>query len=230
MPTTTKTEEFTGFPPELFRFLAGLEADNSKSYWDAHADVWATKIKAPVAALMAELDPEFGPLRTFRPNRDVRFAKDKSPYKTWVGITNTDRASGGVGVFMSATADGLTMAGGAMLLESDQLGRYREAVLSPAAGRKLDEIRRDLADHQLSIGPGDFPVYKRLPAGCPADHPRADLLRWKGAIVIERSAVASWVHTPQMADRVTEVWRATQPLLGWIQCHVGASAKPASRR
>lgn len=230
MATTTKTDEFTGFPPELFSFLAGLEKDNSKTYWDAHADTWATKIKAPVAALMEELDPEFGPLRTFRPNRDVRFSKDKSPYKTWVGITNTDRATGGIGCFLSATAHGLEMAGGAMLLESDQLSRYRDAVVSASAGQELDEIRRDLAERKLDVGPGEFPLYKRVPAGYPADHPRADLLLWKGAIVIKQFDLGGWVHTPRLADRVRDVWGGAQPLLSWIDRHVGDSTKPASRR
>lgn len=226
----TRTETFSGFPPELFTFLSGLEIDNSKTYWDAHADIWSTKIKARVAALMEELDPEFGPLRTFRPNRDVRFSKDKSPYKTWVGVTNTDRAAGGVGCFLSATANGLDIAGGAMLLESDQLIRYRDAVVSPSAGRELDEIRRALAEQKLELGPGDFPVYKRFPAGYPSDHPRAELLLWKGAIVIKHFDLAAWMHTPRLADRVRDVWGSTQPLLDWIGRHVGPSSKPALRR
>ncbi len=225
-----ETEKFTGFPPELFSFLAGLERDNSKSYWDAHTDTWLTKVKPSIAALMEELNCEFGPLRTFRPNRDVRFSKDKSPYKTWVGITNTDRATGGIGCFMSATASELQVAGGAMRLESDQLSRYREAIVSSSAGDEMDEIRQNLVDRDLDVGPGEFPVYKRFPAAYDANHPRAEMLLWKGVIVIAKYDIDSWVHTPHLADQVREVWGSAQPLLRWIDHHVGQSSKPASRR
>ena len=59
--------------------------DNTKSFWTAHKDVYDTAVKAPMAALVAALEPEFGKAKVFRPYRDVRFAKDKTPYKTHQG-------------------------------------------------------------------------------------------------------------------------------------------------
>jgi DnaJ-class molecular chaperone len=73
---------FEGWPPEAFAFYAGLEADNAKPYWTAHRATFDTVVHAPLAALVEELEPRFGPGRILRPYRDVRFAKDKSPYRT----------------------------------------------------------------------------------------------------------------------------------------------------
>ncbi|MER7756975.1 DUF2461 family protein, partial [Kitasatospora sp. NPDC097643] len=131
MTTDERTDgkrEFTGFPAELFTFLEGLEQDNSKAYWEAHRAVWEASVKDPVERLMADLAPEFGPLRTFRPNRDVRFSQDKTPYKTWVGVATSERAVGGIGAFLRVDADCLRLAGGAMALAPDQIKRFRAAV------------------------------------------------------------------------------------------------------
>ncbi len=74
-------KDFRGFPPELFTFFEELEKDNSKSFSDAHKPVWEEQVRAPMRALLDELAEEFGQLRMFRPNRDVRSSKDKSPYR-----------------------------------------------------------------------------------------------------------------------------------------------------
>src|ERR1051325_11884594 len=73
---------FRGWPAEALEFYEGLEADNSKTYWTAHKTVYDEKVHAPMLALLAELEPEFGAGKIFRPYRDVRFSADKSPYKT----------------------------------------------------------------------------------------------------------------------------------------------------
>lgn len=80
--------EFRGFAPELFTFFEGLAKDNSKSFWNAHRAEWEQYVRDPMRALLEDLAGEFGPLRMFRPNRDMRFSKDKSPYKLWVGATS----------------------------------------------------------------------------------------------------------------------------------------------
>ncbi len=76
---------FRGWPAEALDFYEGLEADNSKTYWTAHKAVYDDLVRAPMDQLLAELEPEFGAGKVFRPYRDVRFSADKSPYKTHLG-------------------------------------------------------------------------------------------------------------------------------------------------
>lgn len=228
--TRPEAENFSGLPPELFEFLAGLEADNTKEYWQANRDTYTEFVKNPVEALKDELAVEFGPIKGFRPNRDVRFSKDKTPYKTWVGFTTTERAVGGVGSFWQATADGIKLATGAMMLESDQLSRYRDALIDDRAGAEFDRLRADLAEKKLQVGPGDIPQYKRTPSGYPKEHPRSAELHWKGAIVIKSFDRAKWMYTRELVKRIREVWAGAEPLLGWFENHVGPSTKPSRRR
>ena len=82
---------FRGWPAEALEFYEGLEADNSKAYWTAHKDVYETVVLSPMKAIAAELAPEFGDGKVFRPNRDVRFSTDKSPYKTHIGSPPAER-------------------------------------------------------------------------------------------------------------------------------------------
>ena len=76
---------FDGFPSAALDFYDDLEIDNTKSFWEAHKAVYAAAVKAPMVALTEALAPEFGAAKIFRPYRDVRFAKDKTPYKTHQG-------------------------------------------------------------------------------------------------------------------------------------------------
>ena len=78
----SRRKRFDGFPERALIFYEGLEADNSKPYWTDHKAVYEECVQAPMLALLAELEPEFGAAKFFRPYRDVRFAKDKTPYKT----------------------------------------------------------------------------------------------------------------------------------------------------
>ena len=76
-----------GWPTDAVEFFEGLEADNSKTYWQEHKVTYETKVRVPMDALLAELAQEFGAGKVFRPYRDVRFSKDKSPYKTNIAAT-----------------------------------------------------------------------------------------------------------------------------------------------
>jgi uncharacterized protein (DUF2461 family) len=80
---------FTGFGEGAVEFYDGLVADNSKAYWTDQRAVYEAEVRAPMQALLAELEPEFGPGKIFRPYRDVRFSHDKTPYKThwWRAVT-----------------------------------------------------------------------------------------------------------------------------------------------
>jgi uncharacterized protein (DUF2461 family) len=73
---------FRGWPEEFQRFFIGLELDNSKRYFEANRDTYDESVRAPMVALMESLEDDYGPAKVFRANRDIRFSKDKSPYKT----------------------------------------------------------------------------------------------------------------------------------------------------
>ena len=77
--------EFAGFPVAALDFYDDLEVDNTKSFWEKHKHVYEESVKAPMLAMCDALGKEFGDAKIFRPYRDVRFAKDKTPYKTAQG-------------------------------------------------------------------------------------------------------------------------------------------------
>src|SRR5688500_16918307 len=112
---------FEGFPDEGLVFYEGLEADNSKTYWQRNKAAYDEHVRAPLQALLDELAPEVGTAKGCRPHRDVRFSHDKTPYKTHQGaVVHADGAGTG-GWYVQSSAEGLTVAGGSWRLESDQV-------------------------------------------------------------------------------------------------------------
>jgi uncharacterized protein (TIGR02453 family) len=205
---------FTGWRAEAIEFFDGLEVDNSKAYWEAHKAAYLQFVKAPMEALLDELSPEFGAVKIFRPNRDIRFSNDKSPYKTNIAAI----VGGG---YVTLSAGGLGAGSGMYHMESDQLDRYRRALDDDAAGADIDEIVRVVrkTDNEL-IAHGEL---KTAPRGYPKDHPRVDLLRSKGLTVWRAWEPAPWLSTAKAKDRVLAVLRAAVPLNEWLAKHVGPS-------
>ncbi|GAA3197311.1 DUF2461 domain-containing protein [Actinocorallia longicatena] len=203
---------FTGFPDETFEFFEGLAADNSRSYWQANKHVYDACVAGPLRALFGELEEEFGEAKLFRPYRDVRFAKDKSPYKTHLGGLVD-------GYYFGVDAGGITCAGGFSAQEPDRLARYRAAVTAPASGLALEEILAALTAEGLRIE--HFDAVKTRPRGVPADHPRVDLMRYKMMYCGTGWPPEDWVTTAEAADRVRATWRLLTPLVTWGRTHLG---------
>lgn len=215
---------FTGFPPEALAFFAGLEADNSRTYWEAHKATWEGSVREPMENLLDDLAAEFGPFRPFRPYRDVRFSKDKSPYKTQFGAVS-DRAGGSHYVHLAAS--GLFAASGMYVMAPDQLERYRTAVDHDRHGTELRRIVDALAEAGVAVGPGGDAPLKTAPRGYPKDHPRIGLLRWKGVAAGREFGAHAWLQTPEAVARVATFWRAAAPLSTWLGAHVGPSREVA---
>ena len=206
---------FRGWPSEAIEFYEGLEADNSKSYWTAHKEVYEASVRAPMAELVAELEPEFGPGKIFRPYRDLRFSADKSPYKTSIAATI------GPG-YVHLTARGLGVARGRYEMDREQLQRYREAVADDRSGNELDRLVAAIRRGEIDVVGHD--VLKTAPKGYPADHPRIEFLRYKGLIAWKEWPVAAWFGTSEPKRRITAFLRDTQPLSEWLDTYVGGSA------
>jgi len=210
---------FDGFPEEALDFYEGLEADNSRTYWQLHRAAYEECVRAPMQALLAALEPEFGPGKIFRPHRDVRFSADKSPYKTHCGAVLSE-AKGHAGGYVQLSAAGLLVAGGYYATESDQVERYRRAAAEDVPGRRLERIVADLHSAGYEIGGQRL---KTSPRGYPKDHLRADLLRHRSLYAHRSFKPEPWLHTAAVLDAVRDAWRAFEPLNDWLADQVGPS-------
>ncbi len=86
---------FQGWPEAALDFFEGLEHDNSKAYWTAHRHIYDEAVLGPMTELTEDLGQEFGPVKIFRPYRDIRFSADKSPYRTEAGAIARDLRTSG---------------------------------------------------------------------------------------------------------------------------------------
>jgi uncharacterized protein (TIGR02453 family) len=205
---------FTGFGEGAVEFYDGLIADNSKPYWTDQRAVYEADVRAPMEALLAALEPEFGPGKIFRPYRDVRFSHDKTPYKTHCGATAGP-------FYVQVGADGLMAAGGYYRMAPDQVARYRTAVDDERRGSDLE--KRLAALDGLTVA-GE--TLKTRPRGFDLDHPRIDLLRHKGLYAWRAWEPDDVLHEPGTQERVASTWRVLQPLMEWLADHVGPSEQP----
>ena len=202
---------FTGWPIEAVEFYEGLQADNSKVYWQRHKPSYDECVRAPMEQLLAELADEFGPGKIFRPYRDVRFSADKTPYKT------NCAAQLGLG-YVSFSADGLSVGAGLYQPDPAALRRYRAAVDDDASGAGLVSVVADL--HRAGFETMAHEVLKTAPRGFAKDHPRVELLRHKGIAAMKTWPPAAWLGTAAAKDRVLAGLRTAGPLTEWLNRYV----------
>lgn len=202
---------FTGWRGDFQGFFLGLRANNSKAYFEAHRRQYEEEVRGPMMALLADLEAEFGPAHLARPNRDIRFSADKSPYKLNV------YASADEGGYVALDATGLVAAGGRYMMDADQLARFRKAIAADKTGSELVGIVAALRKKGYDVEGQEL---KRVPPPFPQDHPRGDLLRHKRLIYWKRWGVERWIATGKARDRVADVWRAGEPLNSWLSKHL----------
>jgi uncharacterized protein (TIGR02453 family) len=202
---------FAGFPVAALDFYDDLEVDNTRAYWEKHKDVYTESVKAPMAALCAALAPEFGEAKVFRPYRDVRFAKDKTPFKTHQGAFVP--AGPATGWYVEVSARGVRTGAGFYEASSPRLASIRAAIDDDRRGQELERLLAGLAADGWDVAGERL---KTTPRGYPADHPRIGLLRHKSMTVGRSHGFEPVVHTPELLDVVRDDWRALRPFVEWV--------------
>ncbi len=211
---------FRGFPPEAFDFYARLALDNSKAFWTANRETFEADVRDPMRALAADLEPEIGTFHIFRPNRDVRFSKDKSPYKTSHAMAT--EGEGGEVYYLQLDAEGVLAATGYHQMARDQLARYRGAVDDATSGEELVRIVAEL-EGAYEIGGRELTT---APRGYPRDHQRVRFLQHKGMTASKRFGTPKWVSTAKARGRFVDAWNRAGTLNEWLNTHVGPSEEP----
>ncbi len=202
-----------GIPLAALDFYEDLEADNSKSFWTANKHVYTEQVKAPLEALTADLAREFGSPKLFRPYRDVRFSKDKTPYKTHQGVWFGETSR-----YFHISAEGLMVAAGYWETSSSQVERLRRAVADDVSGPALQRAVAAVTKARFDVGGQQL---TRVPPGYPKDHPRADLLRHKTLTAHRQLGCPAWLSTPKAGSEIGKALRSLAPLVSWLDTHVG---------
>jgi uncharacterized protein (TIGR02453 family) len=209
---------FRGFSQRAVAFYAELTADNTREYWTAHKAIYEAEVRDPMRALLADLEAEFGPAKIFRPHRDTRFSKDKTPYKTGQAALIGDGA--GVGYYLQIDARGLSVGGGFRAHAPEQVTRYRSAVADESTGSAVGDIVAELRAAGFDI---EGEPVKTTPRGYAADHPRIELLRCRSLMAVKAFGAPEWLPTPRTRDEVRDTWRLITPLNGCVAANVGSA-------
>jgi len=207
-----KPTAFEGFPAAALDFYDDLEVDNTKSFWEAHKHVYQESVLGPMKALTAALEPEFGAAKIFRPYRDVRFSKDKTPYKThqgaFVGVAEA------TGYYLELSPRGVRVGAGFYHAPSDRLAAFRGAIVHDRFGPELERLLAEVEKDGFEVGGERL---KTTPRGFDAGHPRIDLLRHKSLTAGRSLGFEPVIHTPELADAVRDDWRSLRPLVEWCR-------------
>ena len=230
----TATDTFTGFRPEAIQFLADLAENNTRDWFTPRKAEYERLLKEPLAALCVALDGAFrargiplegDPTRSpFRIYRDVRFSKDKSPYKTNVAASFPWAEGGGAdgphgfgeggnpGGYFHMSPGEVYIGGGMWHPPTAKLAAFRSAVAddpkrvrgswtNPSSRRRSGRSRGD--------------KLTRVPPGFPKDHPEADLLKQKD-LTFGRRLADDDVFSPGLPDLIAETFEAAVPVMRWL--------------
>lgn len=213
-------DAFSGFKPEAVEFLRNLAAHNDRTWFQPRKADYERLLKEPMEELCVVLSGEFvrrdlpldaDPRRSpFRIYRDIRFSKDKSPYKTWVSASFPWNGEGrGVGGYFSLSGEQAYVGGGCWHPDTPRLAAWRRAVAEDpeAVHAALDE-----PGFKAAFGSVEGDSLKRVPPGYPSDHAEAELLKLKD-VTFGRNLTPEEVTSPELPALVADALVASLPVL-----------------
>jgi uncharacterized protein (TIGR02453 family) len=218
------------FPAETLTFLRELGAHNTKAWFDAHRPRYEAAYVEPAKAFVRAIGPALDELvpgiaaeprvngSIFRINRDIRFSKDKTPYKDhldfwfWEGARKTALS----GLYLRIAADAVVVGAGAHGFDPARLARYRAALADRPSGRELVTTVAHLEKKGYEVG-GE--TYTRIPRGVSADAGAERLLR-HSALFVHAELTVELATDPVLTATLVRHWRALAPLHRWLVAQV----------
>ena len=238
-------DHFTAFTPKAFTFLRGLRKHNRKEWFEAHRTEYEQELKQPLAALIEEMDVQLATIApeivgspkksAFRIHRDVRFSKDKSPYKTHVACwffhrdigtrMQSEAVHGGAGFYLHISPGECFCGGGIWMPPRPALLKIREALVDDLEG--WDAIVGDRRFRRRFGALDQEGMLTRVPRGYPADHPAAAWLRYQ-SFTAGTPLTDEQVTSPRLPALLAGHYAAMTPFVRWLNLALGL--KPHSSR
>lgn len=225
---------FPGFPPEAPQFFRGLARHNDREWFLPRKAIFEEQVKQPMRDLVEALNAE---LRKFAPSyvtdpdkaiyriyRDTRFSKDKTPYKSHIAASFHRRSGdshGGAGYYIAMSHKETAIGGGLYMPQPDALLAIRNHIAEHH--RELRKILKARAVKEL-LGKMQGEQLARVPKGFAADHPAADLLKFKRFILYVELA-PELATSPALFGEIVKRFRAMEPFLEFLTAPLAAKRK-----
>lgn len=222
------------FPQDTLRFLRGIAEHNEKAWFDDNRALYEAGYVEPGRAFVEAVGPQ---LRAISPevqyapkvngsvsriNRDIRFSKDKRPYKTHLGLWfwHGDRKSWSApGFYFHVSAEEVFIATGMYGLDKEALETFRSAIVLNRSGRALvDAVEQVRAAGAYAIGEK---TRKLMPRGFEAPPDRAEFLLYEGLTASIRLP-AEYALEPGFSERCVAHFAAMWPIGRWLLAELGS--------
>ena len=222
---------FGGFPRDGIDFMKRLKRNNNRPWFEKHKEEYEASVKLPMQSLIAALQPHFErfapefdihPRKSlFRIYRDVRFSKDKTPYKTHVAahfvLSGKPKGVEGSGYYLHIEPGEVFLGGGIYMPDGDQLKKIRKAI--------ADQPKRFLSivgqkDFKKVFGKLQGEKLQRVPQGYEPNHPMAEWLKHKQFFVWVEWPETKCVREKFVAD-VAGVFESATPMVRFLNEAMG---------
>lgn len=224
---------FQGFPGELLRFLEGLRKNNTKEWYQDHKKDYETYVKGPSEDFVVAMGEKLRAIAPkvhaipkvnqslFRLNRDTRFSKDKSPYKTNLGIwfwEGDRKRMECPGFYFHLDSKNLMLGVGLHIFPKELLGPYRDAVVDKKHGPALKKAVNRVGKLGYSVV-GKY--YKRIPAGYDESHQNAQFLLYNGLAAMHQSKVSEDLLSDRIVEYAFSHFKKMSPIHRWLRAALG---------
>lgn len=228
-----ETDAFGGFSKDTFKFLKDLERNNRKEWFEENREIFEDKVFQPSLSFISGMGERLRSIAPgivaipktdksiFRIYKDVRFSKDKTPYKTHIGIffwEGKRKKLENPGFYLQLNKSSIYVAGGLYIFPKDLLKPYRDAVVDPKKGKELRNIIKKITKNGL-YKVGDT-HYKRVPRGYDPEHPNAELLLYNGIHALCEIQLPKEIYSADFLDYCYKIFKDYAPLHYWLREYV----------
>lgn len=224
-------EKFSGFTKKSLKFFSDLEKNNTKEWFTKNRDTFDSEILMPAKAFVTDMGSRLRKIapdivadpRTdksiFRIHRDIRFSKEKIPYKTHLGIYFWEGAGKKLenpGFYFHFDKDSVFIGVGMHIFPKEMLKSYRDAVVNSKKGASLEKAIKDVTKKNSKYELG-WKQYKQTPRGYDKNHLRADYLLYGGIGFHYKSKIPYEIYSDKLLDYTFNIFKDMSPIHLWLK-------------
>jgi len=210
------TTVFTGFGKDLIKYYIQLEENNNREWFHANRAMYDENVAIPLKKIAEDLSIDYGPVKIFRPYRNVRFWPDLPPLNEHASLTANAEANSAY--YLRIDADGMLLGAGNWQPSKSQLTEFRMIAATNSGAQSIRSVLTKLHAHSFELSTEN--ALKSAPRGYAKDDPNIDLLRLKSLSLSAHFSPGPWLYSSDFLNRVQAGWQSLTPWILWLRSNL----------